>query len=354
MFIAVPAKISSHPYLKLLYEHLKKQHLYIVSFDNMADFIMNFLRCQIIHLHWIEYYIRSKRKILSLLKFFVYLASLIIFKFPMRKKIVVTLHNIIPHEKISQRLEFLGFMLTLKLADKIIVHNNYSLRVASNLYDIPSKKFYVIPHGNFIGYYQNNLTKESARNMLKIPLHAFAILYLGHIRDYKGVEKLIEVFHELLKIRKDLYLIICGLPHNSKVIRLLQDFYNEFKEQVMLRLGYIPDKEIQVYMNAADIGIIPYERVTTPGSLILFMSFQKPVIVPRLRPIIEILEEDGLYYLPGHNKNLSEVILRVMELGHYDLYAFSKKLFEKVKKYDWKDIALLTKRLYFELCKKLD
>lgn len=343
VFITSP--ISSHPYLKLLYGNLENIGIVCHDFKKMGD-IQKIFVDHIIHLHWIEFHIRSPKGFLfTYLKFACYAASLVVIKYILRKKIVITLHNIRPHEILHPRIEYFSFLLSLNVADAIITHNEWSKKAASELYKISDEKIYVIPIGNFIGYYPNKITKEEARKKLDIPMDTFVLLYFGLIRKYKGLDLLLSALGNLQDC--DILSIICGKPDNETVKRYLENFKKN-NENCLLELTYISDDEIQFYMNAADVGILPYEEITTSAVLLLFASFKKTVIASDLEPIRETLGDAAIYYNPG---NLTDLKRAIIESKKMNLDSISEASFQKAYNYKWENIAMSTYQVYRKVMK---
>lgn len=341
-----------HPYLKLLYSHLSKfgVNAYSLNFRSIRDFFKIFRwkrkNTCLIHFHWIENYLRSRFLISTLIKIFKCILQILFLKLIIRLKVVITLHNVIPHELFFPKIEHLAFSLVLKLSDSIIVHNCYAKKFAQKLYGLSPNKISVIPHGNFLNYYPNTLSSIEAREKLGIPLDKFVILFFGHIRPYKGIHLLLNAFKYALKRNRKLFLIIAGKPHNVEVIRELMDFIKAFPDHCMIKLGFILDNDVQIFMNAADIGVLPYKKITTSGSLLLFMSFGKPVIVSKLPPITEIASDDfAIFFDPNTPHSLENAILNAARKGD-SLFLMGKRALEVAKLYDWKRIALMTFHVY--------
>lgn len=352
--IFVPESISSHVYLNQLYGHLRELEIECDGFNEALEIrkfpgtreiltIKKILNSDIIHLHWIEFYIRSKDSLLlTHLKLILFISGIILLRYLVRTKIVITLHNIKPHEIIYPRLENLGFRLSLNLANSIIVHNNWSKEATIQNYKIEREKISVIPIGNFIGYYPNEITKEQARLKLKIPEDVFVILYFGLIRNYKGIDNIISALDD---IDNNIWMVICGKSSDDKIKEQLCQFKKRF-ENCLINLEYILDEEIQDYMNAADIGILPYKEASTSAVLILFASFKKTVIVPDLEPIRETIGDAAIYYIPGNIEDLRRAIVLSK---HLNLTALSEASFNKISEYNWRNIAATTNQLYHKL-----
>ena len=347
--VCVPLGRESHPYLQLLYSRIEKYGFEVLHSDGSwnFDFLKKVCVTHILHLHWIEYLIKSQNYLLVFVKFLAFLLILFFIKIK-GKFIIVTLHNLYPHEVWCPKLENLWFKVVLKFADRIIVHNQYSRGILEKLYGI-TDKVCVVPHGNFIDYYPNRMDQRIARKILRVSDDVFVVLYFGAIRDYKGVDELLAVLRDLLPKYDVLFPIICGKIQGERLHKELVRFSNDFKGKCIIRLEYVPDEEIQVYMNAADVGILPYKEITTSGAVLLFQSFARTVIVPDLPPIREVMGGNGLYFRPGDKEDMKTSIIRALCMGREQMRLLGSKAYENALKLDWNYIGRLTSEVYISL-----
>ena len=174
------------------------------------------------------------------------------------------------------------------------VHNHYTGKIVEQRYKRKTG-IYVIPHGNYIGYYANNVSKSKARRRLGLNNENFVYLFLGLIRPYKGIEDLIDTFLKLSNTNTRL--LIAG-----RVFGII-NYESKLKEstkgncRIKLFLDFIPDEDIQVFLNACDVFVLPYKDITTSGAALLGMSFGKPIIAPNISFFREVLTaENGILY----------------------------------------------------------
>lgn len=349
--IVMTGKITQS-YVELLYAQIRKRNFGVYKWASRLDLLKGLRKAAIIHLHWIEgYFFVPHHKLLTLLKSFVFISYLIFVRYVVRKKIVITLHNLVPHVRLYPLLVSRIFTLSLKLADGVIVHNNYSKKMACRMYNTDKNKIRVIPHGTFSSYYPNDISKEAARDILKIPEDKFVMLSFGGIRRNKGLEELLDLLEDLLVSEKDLFIVVGGACNDDSLKKKLTEFSNEFKQSSLVRTVFIPDEDVQTLMNASDVGILPYRDITTSGALLLYMSFRKPVIVADLEPVKELLQDSGIYYKHGDSEDLAKVILQTKK-GFYNLEKLSREVFQMSQEYQWDDIAEKTVEFYNDLLSK--
>lgn len=170
-------------------------------------------------------------------------------------------------------MEIFSNRVLAKLWDKLFVHCLSAKETVIKLYGISNSSVEVIPHGNYIQNYENRINKTRARDQSAI-INDFVFLYFGVIRPYKGINKLIDAFDELSVQNAEL--LIVGNPLNEEIA---DGIYKKCKNKnIKTIFKFVPDDEIQVYMNAADVIVLPYTDVLTSGTAILGMSFRKPII----------------------------------------------------------------------------
>lgn len=347
--LVVPKR--EHPYLKVLYDRLESEGLEVIHASSIwaKDFLKNVLRARIIHLHWIEYEILRNNLYVATASFILATLLLHFVKYLLRRKIVITLHNVIPHETKFPLIERAWFLCVQRLADTIFVHSRCALLMSLRLYGNVSHKYKVVPHGHFIGYYGEKIAKSLARKSLNIPVDALVLCFLGGLRMYKGLGLLQRVLPELLFEFPQLYVIIAGKPHDFQAISYLRDICAH--DRVLCNLKYLSQEEILLYVSACDVGFIPYQQITTPGSAILYASYGVPIITSKKCAILELFGDGAFYYdeTPSISDSLKGILRSILENIHC-LDVTGDLLKKTVQKHCWDSIAKVHKNQYLLLC----
>jgi glycosyltransferase involved in cell wall biosynthesis len=260
-------------------------------------------------------------------------------------KIVWTVHNKYNHENMHISLDILMSTILAKVCTAMKVACQSGKEEITGLFRLKdSSKIEVIPHGSYITAYSNNTDRENARNKLGIDENDFVFLHIGLIRRYKGVPELIEAFDRLSQ--RGTRLIIAGKPFTHQIQAEVSNKCQK-NSNIVAVLDFIPDDEMQIYMNAADVVVLPYTDILTSGAVVLAMSFGKPVIAPAVGCIPEILSSDGqseLLYIPSEEDALLKKMRAAMNA---DLQEIGKDNFNRaanVLNWDW--IAKETLALY--------
>ena len=113
---------------------------------------------------------------------------------------------------------------------------------------------------------------------------------------HQGIETLIEQFE---KIRdQEVRLVVVGQPTSADYESLIREKTTS-DSRIQLVMRRVSDDEMQEFFNAADVVVLPFERILTSGSAILAMGFSKPVIAPRSGALPEIFDGTPLLYENG-------------------------------------------------------
>jgi glycosyltransferase involved in cell wall biosynthesis len=297
----------------------------------------------ILHLHWPHGFIVAGSSSKTILIASRFLVELLIVKL-LGIKIVWTVHNLLGHERRHPRLELFFSRIFVRLYDQLIVHCSFAQEAVIQTYRLPDRfkaKINVIPHGHYLNSYENKLTQEEARARMGLGKNESVFLYFGRIRPYKGVFQLIDTFRKLESPRARLFIV--GRPANEAIEAALKE-RSHLDNRISTFLQFIPDREIQLYMNAADVVVLPFQDILTSGSALLAMSFSKAVIIPNMGCIPEIVGCQGGFL---YDLNKEEGLLEALEIAlEEDLAAMGRHNFDKAKHFDWDIIAQKTVKVY--------
>ena len=103
------------------------------------------------------------------------------------------------------------------------------------------------------------------------------LLFFGLIRDYKGLDILIEA----MKFLDERYvLLIAGEIYGDKK-KYLKAIEAIKRGEVILNDYFIPDENVANYFSAADCCVLPYKSGTQSGIQAIATSFELPVLVSK-------------------------------------------------------------------------
>lgn len=346
---------DKNPYQNLLYKEMDNARIEYLSeiiesdlFSGLFQIPFELFRKRIegftvLHLHWLnKFHTHSFNGVLSRTFFSIYIIFFILWIKVLGYKLIWTIHNVIPHEKITINDPFFTRFIS-KLSNALIIHSENTLNELK-IVGAKTSHIHIIPIGNYISCYPNTVSRSEARIRLGIPEKLFIFSFFGMIRKYKGVENLLESFSELQKQHKNTGLIIAGKCEDQELQKIINRYKSKYENKIFTFIRYIPDDEVQLYFNASSIMVFPFNRITTSSSVMLSASFAKSMIYPLIGNLSELPQNIGFSYHSEENSLTKTMVKALANRNNLNLY--NKNAFSYAKKMDWKKIARKTLVLY--------
>jgi glycosyltransferase involved in cell wall biosynthesis len=347
MHILIAPFSDSNPYQEQLKQSIEETGNTVSTTGHSVREILGSILAEgmfdVLHFHWISSFIRGKNKYTSLIRGVVFLLILYILK-NIGVNIIWTIHNKTGHHSEVENLEkFIYKILISRILQNAIVHSNEAKSEVLSEYNIEGSenKVVVIPHGSFIGYYKNTVSSDEAREHLDLKNDDFIYLFFGKIRPYKNIKHLIKTFKEINQ--DDIKLVIAGDPALTKLKKDIRKLSKQ-DDRIRLHLEYIAENDVQYFMNAADVLVLPYEDILTSGTAVLGMSFGKPLIAPNKGCLIDTLPEDSNFKYDGSTEELKSSLRESADSR--DINQFGKANLNRVAKWSWNKVAIETIKLY--------
>jgi len=276
------------------------------------------------------------------------------------KKLVFTVHNVYREARdgTATPLRWLSLKVMYHLMDRIIVHTPKMKEELCSLFRISPKKVIIIPHGINNRVQKKGIIQEDARQKLGIVPASHVVLFFGQIDEYKGVETLIAAAALLVQKDPSIILIVAGKPKRQSdyVLKLKTQVGKSLPEKnVMLRLQFIPDDEVETYFSAADCVVLPYKRIFQSGVLFLAYRFGVPIIATDVGSFSEDVIDGvtGFICKPNDAEDMATQLRKYFdstlfyqrEETHASIIEFAEK------NYSWTDIGRQTYQVYMDLMK---
>jgi glycosyltransferase involved in cell wall biosynthesis len=257
---------------------------------------------------------------------------------------VWTAHNLKPHD--AYHPKFSQYFLTqfLKMCNGLIFLTAEGKNTFLQRY--PARKKIpcaIIPHGHYRDSYPKAIDQAQAKQELGLITDKKILLFMGMIKPYKNCDALIKEFSQA-KLT-DYILVIAGKPDTPKYKQELESLAKSH-DNIVLRLEFIPDDQLHLYMSAADNVILPYKSILNSGALLLALSFNKPVIAPHIGAFIELQNELGLQWIYSYANDLNATNLDFML---QQLNGLVRPTVCPLDNYDWRKLAELTVSFYEEI-----
>lgn len=247
-------------------------------------------------------------------------------------RVVCIADNVTPHEKRPGDTPFTRYFL--KSCDAFVT---MSEKVFADLRQFePSKPAQVVQHPLYDNF-GAALPKDEARRHLGLPAGEKLVLFFGFIRQYKGLDLLLEAMADTRIRQAGIRLVVAGEFYEDEAPyrEIIQK--RGLEEQVILRTHFIPDNEVRYYLCAGDCVIQPYKNATQSGVTPLAYHFEKPMVVTDVGglPALVPHEKVGIVCAPEPGA-IAAGILRFYELG--EAY-FIPHLRAEKQKYAWEKLV---------------
>ncbi|HID52622.1 MAG TPA: glycosyltransferase [Anaerolineae bacterium] len=238
--------------------------------------------------------------------------------------------------------EMVASRLLARLVDRIIVHCETAVPLVADAFQIDPARLSVVPHGHYEGYYPLAPTQTAARSELDLSPDARVILFFGHIRPYKGIDKLVETFTQLEAA--DARLLLLGEPHASApwLARQLAEQVAA-DARIITRFEYIPDDELITYLAACDVVALPYTDSLTSGAAILAGSYGRPILAPKLGCMGEFPADAAILYDPAAPDGLAQAVARALDAPLAEMGRAARQYWLQ---FPWSLVAAETRRVY--------
>jgi len=261
----------------------------------------------------------------------------------MGKKVIVTLHDVVPYN--FGMLDYFHPLITLP--DYIIVHNEPSKRLLVTDWMCSPEKVVKIWHGTKL---VDIPEKDDAKTSLKISVDTKVILSWGFLWESKGVLPMLEGYSQIIKkYPKSMFIHAGGLHPLYKdtgfVKKLIATAMKLGIRPENFRItGFVPEKQVPTYFGAADVIVLNYHRgsISASGAAHRALAAHRPIVGTDDLAI----EEIPRYIVNrGDTQGLFQGVLKVL-----DDPVIQKELVEKADKFaeesSWARIALEHQKLY--------
>lgn len=187
------------------------------------------------------------------------------------------------------------------------------------------------PHPMF-EHFGERKERTEACNALGINPNERYSLFFGLIRDYKGLDTLIEAW---AKFRRPGHkLLIAGEFYASreKYVEMIERL--QLSNDIILHDHFIPDSEVVDYFSAADCVVLPYKTATQSGVTQIAYNFRTPIIVTNVGGLKEIVP-DGVvgYVVDSSVDGVLNGLERIYEVGR--LEEFTHNMEHERKRFSW-------------------
>lgn len=261
---------DNNKYIDLLRENIPTE----VNVENFSYFKALFKRYEILHVHWPERLYRAGGRLKTIMKraLFTLLVLRIIL---LRTRVIWTVHDKLPHEKLTRIESFLNSAFRRCVKSKIYLQNDP---------DFNGERDFIIKHGN---YRQEAAIIESGDEIQKT-----SVVCIGFLRPSKNVESLFNHFPTITEY----HLRISGQPISTSYGESLH-LLAEARPDITLNTHRLTTDQLKDAYSDSFCSIIPYKNTYNSGAALFSLSIPRPVIATESITMLDLQHEVGSHWL---------------------------------------------------------
>jgi glycosyltransferase involved in cell wall biosynthesis len=244
-------------------------------------------------------------------------------------KILAITDNVVPHEK-----RFGDNFLTkyfIKSCDAFVTLSSSVLDDLTLFTSSISKKF--IPHPIY-DIFGDKISKEQAINNLGLSSNNSYLLFFGFIRQYKGLDLMLNAMADERIKAMALKLIVAGEFYENKNDYMTLIDSLGIHNQVILHSDFISSENVKNYFCASDLITQTYKTATQSGVTQIAYNFERPMLVTDVGGLSEIVPNNRVGYVTSKNPNdIADAIVDFYQNKKEELFAFNVK--EEKKRFSW-------------------
>ena len=256
-------------------------------------------------------------------------------------KVLCQIDNVEPHER----------HLTDKPFNRYYLHSvdgfvYMSEQVHSELRAYSDAPALFSPHPLFENFGERVERSEACVRLGLDPANRY-VLFFGLIRDYKGLDLLLDAWAQLRRAGRTegRRLIVAGEFYTAREPYLNRIADNGLQDEVLLHDRFIPDDDVKYYFSAADFVVQPYKTATQSGVTQIAYQFCVPMVVTAVGGLPEIVPDGRVGYVcPPTAEGVAAAMDRMYEGDA--LKRFRENCVEERRRFSWEEMCSRITELY--------
>lgn len=244
-------------------------------------------------------------------------------------KVIAIADNIIPHEK-RPGDKLLSSYFVGSVDGFITMSGSVMKDLDIFRFKKPKK---LTPHPIY-DHYGTIESREEALAKIHLSKEDRYVLFFGFIRDYKGLDLLIEAFANPYFKENRIKLIVAGEFYSDENMYLDLIKSKKLDDEIILRTSYISNTEVPNYFNACDIVAQPYKSATQSGVTQIGYHFNKPMLVTSVGGLPEIIPHlKAGYVVSPDASEIANALIDFFENNRMEL--FTENVIREKERFSW-------------------
>jgi glycosyltransferase involved in cell wall biosynthesis len=247
----------------------------------------------LLHLHWPEKFFEARRDGLDFWRKVRYPLDLALAA--RRVPIVLTAHDLQPHNRSGEALLRGNFQRTYNAARAVIVHSRQAGEAVRAAYGVESERLHVIPHGDLSASLGPLPSRAESRRALGIAAEERLCLMFGTVEPYKGIEPVLDWWRAAEPAAT---LAVAGKPFSPEYEAAIRERAGA-SGKIRLDLAWQTDEALKRWLAAADCALFHYRAIFTSGAACLARSLGIPILIPGRLDTVDLAEPHPLVFRFG-------------------------------------------------------
>lgn len=256
---------------------------------------------------------------------------------------VAILHNLIPHEHRPGDRLFSRYFVGSN--DAFVTLSRSVLDDIDHFDPRKRKPRTYSPHPLY-DHYGTTLDRAEACRLLGLEENHRYVLFFGFIREYKGLDLLLDAMSDPRLRELDVQLLVAGefygdpKPYHEQIARL------GIGERVVLKTDFIPDSEVNRCFSVADVVAQPYRSATQSGVSQIAYHFEKPMVVTNVGGLPEIVPDGKAgFVVEPDGKAIADALVRYFSDEETWRERLTAGVHDEKQKYGWDKLVAAIDKL---------
>ncbi len=279
----------------------------------------------VLHLHWLNLPLKTVTTVVDAERAVdAFLARLDRF-LDAGGRIVWTVHNILAHGSRFEAVEARMLAAVAQRSTVVHVMAKGTREYVAPYYDIPADRVLHVAHPSYVGAYEDYVSRQQARHQLGLLPDELVYLVVGAVRAYKGLTDLLDAW-DILPAHPPRRLVIAGpVGRDPGTPELVERAV--VHPSVVIHGQHIPASQMQLFLRAADVAVLPYIRSLNSGALMLALTFGLPVVVPAGGGLAELVDDRYAVTYPSDAPgSLADALVRAAALATPEARAAAREV----------------------------
>ena len=317
--LSLPGKdFGGNPYIKLFCESLERAGMLVVNIHTSHGKCFRF---DVLHIHWPEFYVVERPIYIALILAPTVLVYMIVTKL-LRKKIVWTVHDVMPMKRRHPRLLRIYLLCIRVLVDAYVFMSPSSESEFVKLFPRAKKRAWHVPHGPYPVAPVSPERRAELRERLSGGANCLLVGFLGEIRPYKNPEVLAYLPHQD-SIGREIKIVVAGAIDSTYDTKEIEASLSRIPLKHLMRItDRLSDQRLADMIGAVDVVLLPYLRGSNSGFSMLVLSCGQRLLCSALPIFRDLTNRPGppwVYVFDHRTKDLSAELEAALSRFQHDV-----------------------------------